>query len=89
MLSTEAGELGLTAQAVVGVRALLNLVELLKAHLSPPEPAATSDSLSDEQERGKEKDSWSSFNWRPFEKRKASRRLPSRSIPSEGKRWPR
>ena len=46
MLSAEAGELGLTAQAVVGVRALLNLAELLKAHLSPPESAATSDSLS-------------------------------------------
>ena len=46
MLSTEAGELGLTAQAEVGVRALLNLAELLKAHLSPPEPATTRDSLS-------------------------------------------
>ena len=46
MLSTEAGELGLTAQAVVGVRALLNLAELLKVHLSPPEAATRSDSLS-------------------------------------------
>ena len=46
MLSAEAGELGLTAQAMVGVRALLNLAELLKAHLSPPAPATRSDSLS-------------------------------------------